>query len=193
MATPSQPLGKQALRAFMGLPPVSMPPRDKRADFDRFRVWSAAQANPESLTVDDFIMYNQGPYVAPVGGTKDSSALMDEDDLPLAPPAKKKAKIGGLPAGMGINVGAGASKAAAAKAVIKEVMAILEPVSTYKPHALPIDDLVKAAAVMVQAATELENTYKTAGAKVLADAINKNLALSAALDEIEVAPPPPQA
>jgi len=192
MATPSRPLGKQALRAFMGLPAVSMPPKDKKADFDRLRAWAEKQPNPASLTVEDFIMYNNGPYMTPAfgGGPMDSSALMDEDDLPLAltaPPAKKKAKIEGLPAGMGINSGEGD---AAAKAVIKKAMAFLEPVSTYKPHALPVDDLVKAATVMVEAATELENTYKTAGAKALAEAINKNLALSAALDEIEVAPPP---
>jgi len=183
MATPSQPLGKQALRAFMGLPTVSMPPRDKRADFDRFRVWAAAQTNPESLTVDDFVMYNNGPYVTPTP-VGDSAPMIDDDMAPAAPPTKK-AKIGGLPAGMGINSGE-----TAAKAVIKKAMAFLEPLSTYKPHALPVDDLEKAATALVEAACDMEKVYKTAGTKALGEAINKIEKLSAALAEIEVAPPP---
>jgi hypothetical protein len=179
------PMGKQALRAFMGLPAVSMPPRDKKADFDRFRAWAESRPNPESLTVADFVKYNKGPYVAPkappaplVDLLKDGEApLVDGDgEGPMAGNASgseghvaKKAKIEALPSGLAT---------AGANAAIKDVMAILEPVSTYKPHALPIDDLINAATALVGAAGDLEKAYKTAGAKAVAEAISENVKLA---------------
>lgn len=177
----AQPLGKQALRAFMGLPAVSAPPRDKRADFDRLRDWAATQANHEALTVDDFVKHNKGPYVP--------TAPLTDDAAPER--AAKKAKIA-LPAGL--TAAADAADAAETaywimEPVLKDIMAILEPVSTYKPHALPIDELIKAATALVGAADALEKAYKTAGAKALAEAISENVALSAAMVEL-VAPAP---
>jgi hypothetical protein len=178
MADSTKPTGKQALRAFMGLPAVSLPPRDKKADFDRFRNWAATQANPEALTVDDFVKYNKGPYVTPLP-TAPLVNLLDDDDAALR--AAKKAKTS-------LPTGASAGADHKGFAVIKEVMAILKPVSTYKPHALPIDALIKAVTALVSAADALEKTYKTAGAKALAEAISENVALAAAMVELAAAP-----
>ena len=97
----------------------------------------------------------------------------------LTPPPKKP-KIS-LPSGLTatpIVNDSGATK------VIKKVTDILEPVSTYKPQALPIDELIKAATALVGAANALEKAYKTAGAKAMAEAINENVALATAMAEL---------
>jgi hypothetical protein len=161
--------GKQALRAFMGLPAVSMPPKDKKADFDRLRAWAEKQPHPEALTVADFVKYNGGPYKPLVN-------LLADDVTP--PPKKPKISLpSGLTATPIVN-DSGATK------VIKKVTDILEPVSTYKPQALPIDELIKAATALVGAANALEKAYKTAGAKAMAEAINENVALATVMAEL---------
>lgn len=161
--------GKQALRAFMGLPPVGAAPKEKKADFQRLSAWAAKQPDPLALTVADFKAFNGTPYKPP------PPQLEGE-------PSAKKAKIMG-----GANTKANTNTIVddGSKMVIKDVIDILDPVSTYeRPEALDADELAKAAKSLVRSATELEKAYKTAGAKALAEIINKNVALATAMGEL---------